>query len=220
MAHTLTYIRKLVTDLLDQDLDNRVGDAPTDADIDAQLNEAARKVSTDVRPIERLALAYTNNTPTVDLDAHTPRIMQVHQVQVGASTLVDHRGRRMIYTYEQLALDRPGFESGGTPGIPTAAAQLAETLYLHPAPTTGQTIRVVADVYLASMPAAGGDPVDMPKDLAEAVAYHAAVLAAEPRLHMPHQAQRLESARARADATVAKWRRHYDIQRMQMGVAV
>lgn len=219
LGMTKLYIRTLLEELLEQDLDNRAGDDPSDAALDAQLNEAIRKVSTDVRPVRRLQLAYTTDQPTVDLDAHSPRIWAVHQLQVGAAKLVDHRGEQRLYSYAQLALDMPNFEAGGTAGTPTHAAQLGTTLYLYPKPVAALTIMAVADAYFDDVPEAAEAEMDMPHELAEAVAYHAAVLAGESRKHMPHQTERLNDARARADDLALKWRLKFDEQRKALGVS-
>lgn len=219
LGMTKLYIRTLLEELLEQDLDNRAGDAPAAAALDAQMNEAIRKVSTDVRPVRRLQLAYTTGQPAVDLDTHSPRIWTVHQVQVGAAKLVDHRGEQRLYSYAQLALDIANFEAGGTTGTPTHAAQLGTILYLYPKPQAALTITVVADAYFPDVPVADGQEMDMPHELAEAVAYHAAVLASESRTHMPHQTERMNNARARADDLVLKWRLKFDEQRKALGVS-
>lgn len=214
----LEDIQDILKEILAQDLDNRAGDAPTDAQLKKQLNEAARKLSTDVRPVERLTLAYTDNDPTINLDSVARRVIAVWQVQVNGVAILNHRGQRRIDTYEQLALDIPGFETGGTPGLPKRAAMLGRELYLYPAPAPGHTITVVADTYFPDMPATLAEPVLMPKDLAEAVAYYAAVIAAESRKHVAYQVERLNDAKVRGETTAAKWRAEYDRQRAELGV--
>ncbi len=214
----LEDIQNIVKEILAQDLDNRAGDAPTDAQLKAQLNEAARELSTDVRPVERLQLAYTPSDPTISLDSGARRILAVWQVQVNGVAIRDYRGRRRIDTFEQLALDIPGFESGGTPGLPKRAAMLGRELYLYPAPVAGHTITVVADTYFPDMPATLAEPVLMPKELAEACAYYAAVLAAESRQHVTYQVARLNATKERGKTIAAKWRAEYDRQRAELGV--
>ncbi len=215
----LEDIQNIMKEVLAQDLDNRAGDDPTSDQLTAQLNEAARKLSTDVRPIERLQIAYTPADPTINLDSLARRVIAVWQVQVNGVPIRDHRGEQRIDTYEQLSLDIPGFEVGGTPGLPKRAATLGRELYLYPAPVAGHTITVVADTYFPDMPSALDQPVLMPKDLAEACAYYAAVLAAESRKHVAYQAERLNDARVRGETTAAKWRAVYDQQRSDLGVS-
>lgn len=207
-------LRTLFEQATDYNLDNRAGPDPTPAQVTAQLNEAIAEMSLLIRPLAHFVVSYTAGEPTVDLAAQDPKALIVHRLGVNNNPLLNHRDQPGLMEPAQMVLDYPGYEAGGDEGVPVAATQVGETLYLYPKPEADLTIVAYADVAFSPLPVDDDAAVpDMPEELHPAIAYMAASMVSEPTLSVAQQAETVARYDARAARAITHYRQKYDAQR-------
>lgn len=148
----LTDAIQLVKDLTQIDLGNFSGEAPSNANITAQINRARREVSRRIFIFDpSVTLTLTASEPKYNLRTYTsvvsrPVIRPYHVIISGNPLLERHGCNYGLWTWDELNRSYPGWRTD-TAGTPTKAAWTGPELILHPAPDS--TVAALSTHYIA-----------------------------------------------------------------------
>jgi hypothetical protein len=174
---TRATLRTLLGQLLQTDLDNYAGDSPSTSDLDAQLNRALREIARFIRPkFAKVNLTITSPDQEIDLGNTTKfarAMLSVDRIYVSSGV-------------EVQVVPMPQFERDtnwrfATSGTPILAAVENNTLRFDRPWATSPTVIVAGDGFYLPLTSDSQVP-ELPEDAHEAIAYVAAVFAAEPSI--------------------------------------
>ena len=191
--------------LLSYDLDSYLGESMSDAQAVTLLNRAQAIISRYIFQVDpAIVFTPTVNSSTQNLfDTTTPVVTKkvikvLHVVINGAPLYAPAKGgtRRVpgVYDFQDFLMQYPNWtqDAGGTPA--QAVAYGEGKIILYPKPTSVFSNCYICGQYLAadlSAAALSAEP-DLPPDLHPAIAYRAAVLAAEPTAATSEQMARIQ----------------------------
>jgi hypothetical protein len=193
----LSELRTLLTQLLQTDLDNFLGDNPTASDLNAQINRALREIARFIRPhFAKVTLSITSPDQEIVL---------TNTAKFGRAML-DIDGIYVSSGVEIAVIPPPAFERDtnwrfATSGTPVLATVENNTLRFDRPWATSPDIFVSGDGFYLPL-SSDTDVPELPVDAHEAIAYVAAVFAAEPSVVDGTAMTRLQNYSARSFAAL------------------
>lgn len=207
----LSELRTLLTQLLQTDLDNFAGDTPSTADLNAQINRALREIARFIRPrFAKVQLTITSPDQEILL-SNTSKF---------ARAMLDIDGIYVSSGVEVEVVPPPAFERDtnwrfATSGTPTMATVENNSLRFDRPWSTSPTIFVSGDGFY--LPLVNDiDVPELPVDAHEAIAYYAAVFAAEPSVSDQTAMNRLQIYSPRSFATLNSIRTDLAYQQLDL----
>lgn len=207
----LSELRTLLTQLLQTDLDNFAGDTPSTADLNAQINRALREIARFIRPrFAKVQLTITSPDQEILL-SNTSKF---------ARAMLDIDGIYVSSGVEVEVVPPPAFERDtnwrfATSGTPTMATVENNTLRFDRPWSTSPTIFVSGDGFYLPL-VNDTDAPELPVDAHEAIAYVAAVFAAEPSVVDGTAMTRLQNYSARSFAALDAVRKSLAYQQFDL----
>lgn len=204
MAYTLATLITLQAQYLSMDLDNANGEAPSDANCTIQLNQALRQISRRLYLYDpKVTFTPTASTLIQDLRASgvcSKRVVQPYRVTINGNPLLDCAGRDYgLWSEAELWRRNPKWQTAAD-GVPSLAVYSGNgKLILHQPPTAAVVSDaenfIAGQVLAADLSSATPGTTDIPgipEEAHEAIAYLAAIIAANPVATEKEQWKRLE----------------------------
>lgn len=185
----LSELRTYLTDLLSFDLDNVKAESPTDAQLDAQINEALRVISKaawlfDPKVVLTLKLdTFIYNLQ--DLATVERTVVRPFQATINENKLWNKvQDAYGMWSWGEFVSQHPTWEDD-TAGTPTKAVLYgSRRMIVHLAPTAAVVSAgenyVAGQVLAKALVAANDEPDEIPVEAHEAIAHLAAYRAAMP----------------------------------------
>ncbi len=202
------------------DLDNFLGEDPSEADFDALINWSIRAVSdyTRCNYDHKIVLTLVAGTHVTDCrDITTPavsrKVLEPRLVTINSGFLRNPRGERGLWTLSELEANYPGYQTYDN-GKSARAIWLPNNQLLLSAPPSSVVVsdgnNFISGWYLAADIATSDTALpDIPEELHEVLVYFAAFHASLPSVSEQEGWARLKSYNAEYEALVKRYRTTY-----------
>lgn len=182
---TLSDLIGLQASFLGADLDNYAASGsvspPPSGAVLPQINYAVRTIGRmlqQFKPMVSLTLVAGVQSYNYQGSAFQLRMTEVHSVTVSGTTLKNWARKPGLFAFREIESKYPTWQTAGS-GVPVAAFQNSNELWFHPRPAQAYQA-YVAGFYIPPDLVNASDVPDLPVEVHEAVAFLAAVYAAQP----------------------------------------
>lgn len=196
---TRATLRTLQTGFMSVDLDNFYGESPSTANQNEQLNWAYRRIARKCHLVHPMVTF----TPVAGQSIYSltgssfggRRMVEIYNLTINGTMLRECSGVGFgLWTYREFVQRYPQWQTADN-GTPTKACVYGQNMILHAPPTSA--VVTAAECYAAGqyIPADmddDADEPDLPEEIHPAIAYLAAIYAANPVATEPEMWKRLE----------------------------